>query len=87
MPGIYSISIGDVAGQTGQGTYSIAIGQSAGSLNQHANSIILNASGFPLNNTTTGLFVNPIRAVTNMAGGVSGSLWYNTMTNEICYNP
>ena len=81
-----SVAIGHEAGGVGQGEYAVALGSFAGKNDQSANSIILNASGEELNSTSEGLFVKPLRQATNPAGGVSGSLWYNPETGEICYN-
>ena len=81
-----SVAIGHEAGNAAQGEYSVAIGSFAGKNYQANNSIILNASGGELNSTSEGLFVKPLRQATNPAGGVSGSLWYNPETGEICYN-
>jgi hypothetical protein len=76
----YAISLGYEAGQTTQGSYAIAIGTQAGQIGQPANSIILNASGSALNGSAAGLFVDPIRSVSN-----ANVLTYDTATKEITY--
>ncbi len=84
-----AIAIGREAGFQVQGENCVAIGNFAGTTNQNDNTIILNASGAAVNTggTSDAFFVNPIRPFANPNGGVVGSLWYNTLTNEICYNP
>jgi hypothetical protein len=84
-----AVAVGNSAGRTSQGANAVAVGDSAGYTGQHANSIILNASGVALNSDgASRLFIDPIRALTNPAGaGISGSLWYNSGSKEICYEP
>jgi hypothetical protein len=84
-----SVAIGEFAGRNNQGTNSIAIGEQAGETNQAANSIVLNASGTTLDSTNTGLFIKPLRSGINPGTGSHSqySLWYDTTTNEILYNP
>ena len=79
--GSYAIAIGNFAGFTNQGNRSIAIGYLAGQTNQSANSIIINAAGTDLAGTSSGLFIDPIRQVTN-----NKALYYNTSTKEITYS-
>jgi hypothetical protein len=81
-----SVAIGHEAGNAAQGEYSVAIGSFAGKNYQANNSIVLNASGEELDSTASGFFVKPLHQARNPAGGVPGSLWYNSKTGEICYN-
>ena len=78
--GASSVAVGDGAGNSGLGATSIAIGRLAGELNQSANSICLNASGVALNPATTGLFIDPIRNVSQ--GNVIG---YDTINKELTF--
>ena len=80
--GTYAISVGYAAGLSNQGSYAIAIGYLAGSNAQNANSIVLCADSSGLNAAASGLFIKPVRA----GVGASGSLKYNTGTNEITYD-
>jgi hypothetical protein len=83
--GTGSVAIGYNAGNSSQGTNAIAIGPKAGVTNQPANSIVLNASSTALNPTSSGMFVNPVRGVTD--NSYTGSnIMYNTVTNEVFYN-
>ena len=85
-----AIAIGMSSGEQTQGVHSIAIGTLAGFQNQHDYSIVLNATGTTTNTAqASSFFVNPIRQALNPASGSheTGSLWYNTTTKEICYNP
>jgi hypothetical protein len=76
-----SIAIGLGSGQDNQGNNCIAIGSLSGILNQVNNSIILNATGFDLSSGSTGLFVKPIRAETDVS--TFESLYYDIGTGEI----
>jgi hypothetical protein len=78
------VAIGKGAGNGSQGSNAIAIGFNAGYSNQRANSIIINAGSDALNNTTeSGLFINPIRNVTD---NTLNPLCYDTNTKEITRN-
>jgi hypothetical protein len=85
--GAAAIAIGSYAGviQAATATNAIAIGSYAGQ-NQTASSIILNAggtAGATSDGGIAGLFVYPVRAVTNLTNNY---LQYNTATREIIYN-
>lgn len=77
-----AISIGFSAGAYAQGAYSIAIGANAGYSNQAAGSIVLNASGATLNGTNAGLYIAPIRNLSNS----SNVLTYDPVTSEVSFN-
>jgi hypothetical protein len=76
-----AVAVGWSAGQTNQGAYSIAIGYRAGFTNQNASSIVLNASGAALEAAAAGLFVNPVRSISN-----GKPLMYDTATSELAYS-
>lgn len=78
--GTYAVAIGTNSGQLNQGSYAVAIGSNAGTTNQPANSIIINAGSSALEAASTGLFIDPIRNVTN-----GNLLTYDTSTKEITY--
>jgi hypothetical protein len=80
--GVRALAVGYQAGAFNQGQEAVAIGKGAGHTNQPANSIIINASGIDLNGSAAGLFVSPIRSLTNPAT----VLGYNTSTKEISYS-
>jgi len=81
--GNYSVAIGYQAGVLSLGENSIAIGRNAGYNSQPAKTIVINASGsYTINyvaNQTGSFYVAPIRA----SSYTSGSLYYNSTTNEI----
>jgi hypothetical protein len=98
-----SVAIGNSAGFTGQSDYSIAIGYNAGYNNQSNNSIaigtnagvsgcsehsiILSASSIPVTiSQNPGFFVSPISKDSESAG-ITGGMYYNSTTSEICYSP
>ncbi|NBU31399.1 MAG: hypothetical protein EBS41_07890, partial [Actinobacteria bacterium] len=79
------IAIGTGAGALQDADNAIAIGTAAGA-SQTASSIILNAggaAGATSDGGIAGLFVYPVRAVTNLTNNY---LQYNTATREIIYN-
>lgn len=78
--GLNAVAIGYNAGASGQGQNAIAIGLNAGASGQAANSIILNASISTLNAGASGLYVAPVRNVTQ-----TNILGFNTSTNELTY--
>lgn len=94
--GVYAVALGALSAQNSQGSRAVAIGYGAGNNNQGFNaiaignlaapsnqspgSIVLNASGGPLETSTNGLYIKPIRQVTD---GNSPSLVYNVVTSEI----
>ncbi len=80
--GSSSIAIGNSAGFTGQGANSIAIGSNTGVTNQTANSIAINASGVTLDTSNAGLYIDPIRNVSQTT-----VLGYDTVSKEITYYP
>lgn len=78
-----AIAIGVAAGRgivLSQGSNAIAIGTNAGSTIANSNSIILNATGSDLPATAAGLFIDPIRNITQPS-----TLFYDTTTKEITY--
>lgn len=82
--GNYSISLGSEAGRSGQGQSAIAIGHEAGydgtANPQVANSIAIIASDASVTIDQAGLFIDPIRNVSN-----TNFLTYNTTSKEITY--
>lgn len=83
------IYIGQNAGRLGGRANSIYIGEAAGGQSSagNQNSIVINASGTSTDDAGASTFVvKPIRGATNLSGGVANSLWYNTLTGEICYH-
>lgn len=76
-----AVAIGYGAGSLNQGYCAIAIGYTAGTTNQSTSSIIINASGAALESSTEGLFIAPVRNLTN-----AELLFYNTSTKEITYS-
>jgi len=80
--GLGAVAVGVSAGQTNQGTNAVALGYLAGNTNQPAGSIVINASGSILNGSAAGLFVDPVRSLTNPAT----VLGYNSSTKEISYS-
>lgn len=95
-PGTGVVCLGLLAGGSTAGDFSICIGQGSGSTagdnciaigqmadcNPAGNSICLTASGFGLAPANTGLYIDPIRNVSN-----SNTLYYDTITKEITYAP
>lgn len=77
-----AVAVGFGAGQLNQGQASIAIGYAAGTNNQHDHSIVINASGTVLDSSSSGFFVDPIRAQNG-----NNFLVYNSSTKEITYQP
>lgn len=78
--GLRAVAIGSLAGSQNQGAYAVALGNFAGGTNQPANSIVINASGVALNGSTSGLFIDPIRADSS---ATTHALFYNANTKEI----
>ena len=85
-----AVAVGFNAGFTGQGENSIAMGYYAGVTGQAPYSIVLNASSSKdVNAGTTGFFVNPVRALGGVDGGLSGANYivnYNVNSSEITYS-
>ena len=80
----YAVAIGAATGQTAQGENSICIGRGAGGTICHDRCTMLNASGTTMSSTATDSFlVNPIRQAPNPAGGVAGTLWWDSTSNEV----
>ena len=87
LQGIQAIAIGYNCCPDTQGKGSIALG-SVG-LAFPPNCIGISAGGTVLSpalTLTPSCFINPIRGATNPAGGVANSLWYDTVTKEVCYH-
>ena len=86
--GIQAIAIGYNCCPDTQGKGSIAFGSVGNDM--PANSIAISAGGtilsFLPSPLTPSCFINPIRGATNPAGGVANSLWYDTVTKEVCYH-
>lgn len=86
--GTNCIAIGTSAGNNTQRNDSICIGGGAGDTRCDDGCIIINGGGISLiSGGINRLYINPIRRVANPAGGVPGSLWYDSGTKEILYNP
>ena len=80
--GIRAVAIGRGAGKTNQGAYAVALGYLAGNTNQPAGSIVINASATLLSGSAAGLFVDPVRSLSNP----STVLGYDSSTKEISYS-
>jgi hypothetical protein len=78
--GANSVAIGNGAGKEAQGANAIAIGNQAGNASQVANSICISATGTAVNPTNAGLYITPIRNVTQTA-----ALGYDATNKEITY--
>jgi hypothetical protein len=78
--GSSNIKLGCGSGEINQGSNAIAIGYKAGQSNQSSNSIVINASGNTLDCSNSGLYLSPIRNITN-----SNVLSYDINSKEITY--
>ena len=82
--GTNAIALGQEAGQTNQGNNAVAIGYLAGQTGQHANSIVINASGSALNTGTTGTCF--VAPIRNPNISYDNFLNYDATTKEVVYN-
>jgi hypothetical protein len=82
--GTNAIALGQQAGQTNQGNNAVAIGYRAGQTGQHANSIVINASGSALNTGTTGTCF--VAPIRNPNTSYDNFLNYDAITKEVVYN-
>jgi hypothetical protein len=80
-----AVALGQEAGQTNQGDNAVAIGYRAGNTGQRANSIVINASGSALNTGTTGTCF--VAPIRNPnTTSYDNFLNYDASSNEVVYN-
>jgi hypothetical protein len=78
----YSLNLGFECGYSGSASYSINLGYRANYLSFSGGpSIVLNASSTSLNASASGLYIQPVRSITN----APESVYYNNSTKEITF--